>query len=175
MGPAKHGDVSVSEGRIGVREARPSVRSYLMCLTFLSVAAFAILAAISWVFRILIDSLGMLHRASPMKLGLLIGAICAFQSVYWYRIKNISIPQWRSVFFGHILGFASRLSFISGGALFSLYFLRHVPELSSSEGALVLIPRVAILLASLFCLYCYSLELERLANALQSSADQDLR
>jgi hypothetical protein len=146
-----------------------------MCLAFLSIAAFAIIAAIGWVFRTLIDSLGVLHRASPMELRLLIGAIYAFQSVYWYRIKNISIPRWRSIVLGHVLGFTSRLSFIFGGALFSLYFLRHVPELSSSEGAFVLVPRVAILLASLFCLYCYSLELERLANALQSFTDQDLR
>lgn len=175
MGLADHRDFPVSEGWIGVREARPSVRCYLMCLTFLSVAAFVILAAIGWVFRTLIDSLGVLHQASPIELGLLIGAICAFQSAYWHRVKSIGIPQWRSVALGHVLGFTSRLSFIFGGALFSLYFLRHVPELSSSEGAFVLVPRVAILLASLFCLYCYSLELERLANVLQSSADQDLR
>jgi hypothetical protein len=170
MGPADDRDFSVSEGRLGVREARPSVRSYLVCLTFLSAAAFAILAAIGRVFRTLIDSLGVLHQASQMELGLLIGAICAFQGAYWYRIKNISIPPWRSVVFSHILGFTSRLSFIFGGALFSLYFLRHVPGLSSSEGAFVLVPRIAILLASLFCLYCYSLELERLANALQLNA-----
>lgn len=175
MGFAIHRDFPVPEGWIGVREAPSSVRSYLMCLTFLSVAAFVILAAIGWVFRTLIDGLGVLHRASPLELGLLIGAIYAFQSAYWYRIKSISIPQWRSIVLGHVLGFTSRLSFIFGGALFSLFFLRHVPELSSSEGAFVLLPRVAILLASLFCLYCYSLELERLANALQSSADQNLR
>lgn len=175
MGLADHRDFSVSEGFIDVREARSSARSYLMWLTFLSVAAFAILAAIGWVFRTLIDNLGVLHRASPMELGLLLGAICAFHSVYWYRIRNVSIPQWRSTVLGHVLGFASRLSFVFGAALFSLYFLRHVPELSSNEGAFVLVPRVAILLASLFCLYCYSLELERLANALQSSADQDSR
>lgn len=105
MGLADHRDFSVSEGWIGVREARPSARSYLMCLTFLSVAAFVILAAIGWVFRTLIDSLGVLHRASPMELELLIGAIYAFQSAYWYRIKNICIPQWRSIVLGHVLGF----------------------------------------------------------------------
>lgn len=167
MGLADYGDFSVSEGRLGVREARPSIRSYLTFLAFLSVTALAILAAIGWVFRTLIDNLGVLHQAPTMGLGLLIVAICAFQGAYWYRIKNISIPQWRSIVIGHVLGFTSRLSFIFGGALFSLYFLRHAPELSSSEGAGVLVPRVAMLLASLFCLYCYSLELERLANMLQ--------
>ncbi|MCC8943604.1 hypothetical protein H8A97_00430 [Bradyrhizobium sp. Arg62] len=147
---------------------RPT-RSYLVCLVLQSAAAFAILAAIGRAFRTVIDNLGMLHRISLMELGLLAVTLCAFQVVYWYRIRNIEIPEWNSIALGHLLGFASRLSFIFGGALFSVFFLRHAPELSSSEGAIILLPRVAMLLASLFCMYCYSLELERLANMLQST------
>lgn len=81
---------------------------------------------------------------------------CGLQALYRYRVKNIDIPEWRSTVFGHLLGFASRLSFIFGGALFSVLFLRHVPELNSSEGAIILLPRAAMLLASLFCIYCYT-------------------
>jgi hypothetical protein len=167
MGLADHRDLSVSEGRIGVREVRPSVRSYLVCLTFLSVAAFAILFAIGRAFRTVIDNLGVSHSLPLMESILLTGMLCTFQVVYWYRIRNINLPEWRSAVFGHLVGFASRLSFIVGGALFSVFFLRHAPDLNSSEGAIVLLPRVTILTVSLFCLYCYTLELERLANTLQ--------
>lgn len=167
MGLADHRYFSVSEGRIGVREARPSVRSYLGCLTFLSVAAFAILFAIGRAFRTVIDSLGVLHSMPLMESILLTGVLCTFQLVYWYRIRNIDLPEWRSAVFGHLVGFASRLSFTFGGALFSVFFLRHAPDLNSSEGAMILLPRVAVLMISLFCLYCYTLELERLANTLQ--------
>lgn len=166
MGLADHRDFAVSEGRIGVREARPSVRSYLVCLTFLSVAAFAILFAIGRAFRTVVDNLGALHSMPLMESILLTGVLFTFQLVYWYRIRNIDLPEWRSAVLGHLVGFASRLSFIFGGALFSVFFLRHAPDLNSSEGAIVLLPRVAILMVSLFCLYCYTLELERLAKAL---------
>ncbi|WP_157672267.1 hypothetical protein [Chelatococcus sp. GW1] len=94
-------------------------------------------------------------------------AICAFQAAYWYRLARVEIPRWRNVVLGHIVGFVGRLSFVFGAALFSLFFLRHTPGLT--EGALILVPRIAILLATLFCLYCFTLELERLGNALQSA------
>ncbi|WP_319797890.1 hypothetical protein [Nitrobacter sp.] len=156
-------------------EARSSVRPYLICLALQSAAAFALLAEIGRIFRTLIGGLGVLHAVPQIELALLIGTLCVCQIVYWYRLKNVRIPEWRSIVLGHFFGFAGRLSFIFGGALFSLFFLRHAPELSSSENAIVLLPRIAMLLASLFSLYCYSLELERLANTLQFSAGQGSR
>lgn len=142
------------------------VYPYLICLALQTAAAFALLAAIQRAFRIVIDDLGVLHAVSPMELTLLVVAICAFQAAYWYRLARVEIPRWRNVVLGHIVGFVGRLSFVFGAALFSLFFLRHTPGLT--EGALILVPRIAILLATLFCLYCFTLELERLGNALQS-------
>lgn len=153
----------------------PPVRAYLICLALQSAAALMIIAAIHRAFRTVIDDLGVRHPVSPAELAMLVGAMCCAQAVYWYRVSCIDIPNWRGVVFGHLVGFASRLSFIFGGALFSVFFLRHAPELGSSEGAIILLPRIAILLASLFCLYCFTLELERLGNALQSDADQALQ
>lgn len=151
-------------------KAETLVYSYLTCLALQTAAAFALLAAVRRAFRIVIDNPGVLHPLPPVELALLVAAICAFQAAYWYRLARIKIPNWRSIVLGHLLGFVSRLSFIFGAALFSLFFLRHAPELNSSEGALTLIPRIAILLATLFCLYCFALELERLGNQLQSPA-----
>ncbi|WP_454001150.1 hypothetical protein [Afipia felis] len=156
-------------------EARSSARLYLICLALQSAAAFALLAAIGRIFRILIDGLGVLHAMPSMELVSLIGTLCVCQATYWYRLKNVRIPEWRSVALGHFFGFAGRLSFVFGGALFSLFFLRHAPQVRLNENAIVLLPRIAMLLASLFSLYCYSLELERLANTLQFSAGRGSR
>jgi len=147
----------------------------VICLAIQSVSALTILVAIQHAFRTLIDSLGVLHAASATEIAVLAISICAFQAAYWYRFNKVEMPGWRNILVGHVIGFASRLTFIFGGALFSLFFLRHAPELSSSEGAAILVPRTAVLLASLLCLYCYTIELERLANVLQSGSGQPSR
>jgi hypothetical protein len=148
-------------------EGSRSACAYLACLAVQSVAALAILAAIQRAFRAVIDALGVFHSVSFTELMLLVGVMCLSQAVYWYRLANIEIPEWHNVVLGHLFGFASRVSFIFGGALFSVFFLRHAPELDSSEGAIPLLSRIAVLLASLFCLYCFTLELERLGDRLQ--------
>lgn len=151
-----------------VRASKPRANwSYGVCLLIQATSAFAILYAIYRSFRTLVDEIGIAHQLPPTELALLSFMIAVFQSAYWYRLHRLEIPQWTNVPIGHALGFASRLSFIFGGALFSLFFLRHAPELRSSSGAFVLLPRIGILLASLFCMYCFSLELDRLASSLQ--------
>lgn len=167
-----HDHLPLRRSEIDGGTSRP-VRAYLMVLALQSAAALTILAAIQRAFRTVIDNLGVLHHVSSMELALLVAAMCSSQAAYWYRLANIEIPKWRSVVFGHLLGFASRLSFVFGGALFSVFFLRHAPELGSNAGATILLSRMAILLASLFCLYCFALELERLGNSLQSPAREE--
>ena len=148
---------------------------YLICLGIQSTAALTILTGIAQAFRTVVDNLGVLHEVSPIEVAVIVATVCAFQVTYWYRFNRVKIPRWRGVVFGHIAGFCSRLSFIFGGALFSVFFLRHAPQLSSSEGAMILLPRIAMLLPSLFCLYCYTLELDRLANMLQSPEGPNLQ
>jgi hypothetical protein len=53
--------------------------------------------------------------------------------------------------------FASRFSFIFGAALFTAIMYYRFPELEKS------ISRLALLVAVLFSIFCYSLELEWLA------------
>ena len=89
------------------------------------------------------------------------------QCCYWIGFFWVPVPTpFHSVVVGHLLMFASRASFFFGGALFSAVFFRHIPELSdlplNAEGFV----RIAALLGCLFALYCYSLELERLARAI---------
>jgi hypothetical protein len=65
----------------------------------------------------------------------------------------------------HLFLFSGRLSFIFGGALFSVVFFRHLPELAGSVHVLALSIRGLLLGGALFALFCLSLELERLGHA----------
>ncbi|MCV9940406.1 hypothetical protein OIU35_28995 [Boseaceae bacterium BT-24-1] len=144
-----------------------SAWAYLALLALQSAAALALLVEIHRAFRIVVDDLGVLHTISPADLLTIAGAVFLSQTAYWYRFAKVQMPGWRNAAFGHLLGFASRLSFIFGAAMFSLFFLRHAPDLSSNETGAVVLSRGTIVLVALFCLYCFTLELERLGNSLQ--------
>ncbi|WP_186417107.1 hypothetical protein [Bosea sp. CS1GBMeth4] len=123
-------------------------------------------------FRILVERLGE-RQALPagilaeVVLAMLLGQIC-----YWTRLRRLPVPKgFRSLVLGHLLAFAARLGAIVGGALASIYFLRHLPELASRGYDPAELWRSGPLLAIVFALYCYTLELERLAAAWQAGPD----
>jgi hypothetical protein len=95
--------------------------------------------------------------------------LCVMQVSYWYRLLHIPIPFRRSnVILNHLFLFLGRLSFIFGSALFSVVVFRHLPEMSREADILLMSLRGAILVSSLFALFCSSLELERLGQAFHS-------
>jgi hypothetical protein len=61
--------------------------------------------------------------------------------------------------------FLGRLNFIFGSALFSIVIFRHVPELGPDADLLLMVRRGTVLIISLFALFCFTLELERLDMA----------
>ncbi|RDL50612.1 hypothetical protein BLJAPNOD_01733 [Ensifer sp. M14] len=63
--------------------------------------------------------------------------------------------------------FASRASFVFGGALFSVIFFRHVPQLEVLPPLGQGIAKTLGVMAVLFALFCYSLELERLGKVIE--------
>ena len=146
-------------------------RRYLVLFFAQTVCAIVVLYNVRAAFRLLLDNLGTVIATSAgsavqIVLAALIGQVC-----YWWRQRHVTIPgTYSSLVIGHFFSFAARIGFVFGGALFSLYYLRHVPELDL--GYLDLSWRSALLLAILFALYCYTLELERLGNAMQIRAMQ---
>jgi hypothetical protein len=141
-------------------------RRYLILLLAQTVCAAIVLHHIQAFFRLLLDSIGKANAAPIAGVVQLLLAALAGQACYWWRLRKVTVPSsYRNIFLGHLLAFTSRIGFIFGGALFSLYFLRHVPALDL--GYLDLSWRGALLIAILFALYCYTLELERLGNAFQ--------
>ncbi len=91
-----------------------------------------------------------------------VAAVAIMQGAYWLRIwHQPPLPQCRLVLASHLTSFLARLSFILASASFTVMFLVRFEELQPS------LPRVVLLLAALFALFCYTLELERLAKALR--------
>ncbi len=147
--------------------ATPHTRRYAILLAAQTICAAIMLFNIHVSFRLLIENIGTPHLSTRLSIVQLLLAAALGQACYWYRLHRVTLPApRRNLPLGHLLAFASRIGFIFGSALFSVYFLRHAPvvELSTAD----LIWRGSLLLAILFSLYCYTLELERLGNALQA-------
>jgi hypothetical protein len=98
-------------------------------------------------------------------------AVLLVQACYWARYRYV--PVWapvRSVLAGHLLLFASRVSFFFGGALFSAIFFRHVPQLEMLPPLGQSLVKGCGVMVLLFTVFCYSLELERLGRAIEERA-----
>jgi len=93
-----------------------------------------------------------------------LSAIVLMQTGYWVRYRlRPSMPKSVNVLLGHFVLFCSRLLFVLPTALFSFVVIEH-----NLKGLMPLARYVLVFLA-LFSLYCYTLELNRLGNALMTS------
>jgi hypothetical protein len=98
-----------------------------------------------------------------------VGVLAVMQISFWYRLLFIPIPFRRpNMILNHVFLFLGRLSFIFGGALFSVVVFRHLPELGRETDILLAARRGVILVGCLFALFCTSLEVERLGQAFES-------
>lgn len=166
-GPKQAGSPASATPIANGNPSRSGLLSYAVLLGAQTACAAVMLANIHAAFRILIDNLGTPNASTPRSVLDLLIAAGLGQAFYWYRLRTTPVPAgYLSLPLGHFLAFSSRLGFIFGGALFSVYFLRHAPELTL--GPLDIAWRGALLIAVLFALYCYTLELERLGAALQA-------
>jgi hypothetical protein len=95
-----------------------------------------------------------------------LAVVGCFQAVYWSRLRWVGVPVFASnALIHHVVLFLSRVSFVFGGAFFSLVSFRHLPALAGAPDISSLLGRGGLLLAILFSLFCYSLEVERIGKA----------
>ncbi|MBR3191894.1 hypothetical protein [Bosea sp. (in: a-proteobacteria)] len=148
------------------------VLAYTLLLLVQTICALVILFHIHSTFRILVERIGQQQTLPAAILAQVVAAALLGQCCYWLRLYRLPIPKgFRSLVLGHALAFAARLGAIVGGALASIYFLRHLPELTKLADGFTLVWRSGALLAIVFALYCYTLELERLAAAWQAEPE----
>ena len=100
-----------------------------------------------------------------------LAAVVLIQTAYWLRVRlQPARPRGGNVVLAHLISFVGRLSFILGSSTFTVMFLVRFEELSLPPH------RVLMLLALLFSLFCFSLELEQLGSALgRPGANRDHR
>jgi hypothetical protein len=151
---------------------RAAAPVYMTLLTLQTFVATLLIWTTVPVFRRMILNVGEpLETGSGIPVATIAGAI-ALQICYWIRFYKVSVyGLFCNDIVSHLVLFAGRASFFFGGALFSVVFFRHIPELSAFPPLAVASVRVTTLLVVLFSLFCYSLELERFGRAIgQQSA-----
>jgi hypothetical protein len=97
---------------------------------------------------------------------IMFAGVLVMQGAYWYRFLSVRIPVRNpNVILNHIFIFSGRLGFIFGSSLFSTVFFRHLPELREGANVALIISNGVLLFASLFSLFCFTLELERVGRS----------
>jgi len=101
------------------------------------------------------------HQPQPGVLWWALAAVLLIQTAYWWRVWwQPALPRRGSILLAHLVAFVGRLSFILASSTFAIMFLVRFEELSLPAH------RVFLLLALLFSLFCFTLELEQLGRAL---------
>ena len=167
-GVSAMGSFELSPGRSSMTKLKPRAFFLVLLLIQLTGTLFIILEGLPE-FRHLVAHPGeQLHYtrydnpATPVM-------IIAMQVAYWYRLWRVPIPfQGSNTILSHLFLFLGRLAFIFGGSLFGVVFFRHLPEIDYDADLWLMWRRGLQLAASLFALFCATLELERLGRALAS-------
>lgn len=149
-----------------------SSRSGALAYAFLLLAQTAAASVLFWtifpIFRRIIAQIGQPQELNGATELTVLGGVIILQCCYWVRLRFVKVrAPLHNLFIGHLFLFASRASFFFGGALFSVFFFRHVPEFEALPPLAQSLATVFAVLAVLFSLFCYSLELERLGRAIE--------
>jgi len=107
------------------------------------------------------------YRPQPGVLWLAWVGIILVLGAYILRIRfRPPIPRSGHAIAGHVVSFVGRMSFVAATSAYSLIFINHFGELH-------LLPyRMMVILMVLFAMFCWTLELERLATALMGTAGE---
>ena len=93
--------------------------------------------------------------------------ILLLQTAYWLRVRlQPPLPRTRSIVLGHVVAFVARIGFVAATAAFTAMFLNRFEALRDMNYPPF---RALGVLMIFFALFCWTLELERLARALQAS------
>lgn len=141
---------------------------YFLLLGVQTLAACVLFLAMFPLFQQIVAQSG---KPQPLHASTVItsmAAALAMQACYWTRYRRVPVrAPVHGAAIGHLLLFASRVSFFFSGAVFSAIFFRHVPQLEALPPAGQGVAKAMWVLALLFASFCYSLELERLGRAIE--------
>jgi hypothetical protein len=144
-----------------LRPPRSGVGLYFLLLAVQTAGAAIILGNGVPIYRQLARDFAR-HQPQPGILWWEVAGVALIQTGYWLRPRlQLGPPQVCHVFISHLAGFVARLTFILASSTFALMFFVRFDQLPLTP------PRIVMVLALLFSMFCYTLELERLAKAFQ--------
>lgn len=145
--------------------------AYAILLVLQSAAASSLFWADLPIFLQMVSRLGQPLELETWRLAVVAGGVAILQCCYWIRLRHVAVHvPFENIVVGHLIVFASRVSFFFGGVLFSMTFFRHLPELDVLPPVGQGLAKGLAILAILFSLFCYALELERLGKAIEGEA-----
>ena len=107
------------------------------------------------------------YQRQPGILWWAAAAVLLIQSAYWLRARlQPALPSGGHMVLGTVAFFVARLNFVFASSTFAVVFLVRYEQLNPT------LPRILLVLLLLFSLFCYTLELERLAKALQTTGSE---
>ncbi|MBY3027084.1 hypothetical protein [Rhizobium leguminosarum] len=142
---------------------------YALLLAGQTVAASVLLLILFPIFQSVVTHLGKQQSISATDQVSITAVAVVLHCCYWTRLATVSVTvPFKNTLMSHLCIFVGRLSFLFGGALFSAIFFRHVPELDVLPTIGQSAVRVSYTALTLFGLFCYSLELDRLGRAFEA-------
>lgn len=134
---------------------------YFSLLSIQTTGVAILLANIVPLYRLM--ALDFAHYKPDAKPWWAMGILLA-QAAYWSRVRlQLPLPRAGHMVLGHMIHFVARISFVSVTASFTVMFLTRFPDLRNLNYSPL---RAAIILTMFFAMFCWTLELERLAKAL---------
>jgi len=147
-------------GAASTPEARKRRRLYFLLLAVQTAGAVVPLINAVPVYRQAVGDFSK-HRPHPGILWWAVAAVGMIQGAYWARVRlRVGPPKCGHVVIGHVAAFVARLSFIFASSTFTFVFFVRFEDLGLP------FDRILMILAMLFSMFCYTLELERFARAL---------
>ncbi|AHK05095.1 hypothetical protein At15955_52200 (plasmid) [Agrobacterium tumefaciens] len=153
-------------------DRRKNALAYGSLIVLQSLAVAFLLRAIFPIFYAVVTHLGERQQVPVSTLLTILAVALLLQASYWTRMRWVEVrAPFHSIFVSHLLSFAARLAFLFGGVLFSTIFFRHLPESNTLPPLGHTVLQGALILLVLFSFFCYSVELERLAKAIEDPAE----
>lgn len=142
----------------------PGLVPYFALLSIQTAGVATLLANIVPLYRMMARDFSQ-YRPDASPWWAVVGILLA-QAAYWFGVRRrFSPPRTQHIVLGHLVHFVARLLFVSVTASFTLMFLHRLPDLRNLSYSPV---RFLIILIIFFAIFCWTLELERLAKALQA-------
>ncbi|ULJ76056.1 hypothetical protein [Rhizobium gallicum] len=146
----------------------PDPVAYAVLLTAQTAAASILFSMVFPIFHRVVTHLGERQLLDFSDQVPIVVTAALLHCCYWARLKWVPVtPPFHSSFVAHLCFFASRVGLFFGGAFFSAIFFRHLPELDAFPSFGQAVIKFLYVAWTLFGLFCYSLELDRLGKAIE--------